>query len=263
MLKQGLPYIIAFVALIVLFSLLGYPLVKNKSEISKSFESDYNALKKIYASSNLPSQELIDSMRENNAQLQEEYENLREKLPATKEIPVPKSSNLPLYYLEGLKNMKEGIKDRAKGTQILTENFGLLNALPSEQDASKLIKELRIAEMVINLLLDIGVKSIDDITLSAAKSTQVCEDIPVNLKVKCDADSLTELLYTLGNTNEGFFIIRDFSLSSSMTSSDRTMSGTTTARRDSRSPSAVTAAASPTQEKVIQVNLALSLIRWK
>ena len=109
-------------------------------------------------------------------------------------------------------------------------------------------------------MIDVGVKSIDVIELGVAQNANMYENFPLNLGVKCDTSSLTNLLFTLENTDKGFFTIREFSLGSpisSITSSEMATESNVTARRDYRSPVA------SASEKSIQVDLSLSVIRWK
>ncbi|MCK4904823.1 Amuc_1100 family pilus-like protein [bacterium] len=262
MLKQSLPYLIALAVLIMVFSLFGYPLFKKSNEADKLLAETIVKLEQIYSSENLPSKELVDSMQKDNEQLKEKYENLKAKLPVSKELTLPEGVNRPLFFLEEFKKVKERIKVKAleRKVQILTEDFGLPNFLPSETEASQLIRSLYITEIIVNLLIDVGVKSIDVIELGAAQNANMYEDFPLNLGVKCDTSSLTNLLFTLENTDKGFFTIREFSLGSSISSitSSRTATGSNvTARRDYRSPVA------SVSEKNIQVDLSLSVIRWK
>ena len=262
MLKQSLPYLIALVVLMMVFSLLGYPLFKKSNEADKLLAETIVKLERIYSSENLPSKELVDSMQKDNEQLKEKYENLKAKLPVSKELTPPEGVNRPLFFLEEFKKVKERIKVKAleRKVQILTEDFGLPNFLPSEKEASQLIRNLYITEIIVNLLIDVGVKSIDVIELGAAQNKNMYEDFPLNLGVKCDTSSLTNLLFTLENTDKGFFTIREFSLGSSIssiTSSKTATRSNVTARSGYRSPVA------SASEKSIQVDLSLSVIRWK
>jgi Tfp pilus assembly protein PilO len=260
MLKQSLPYTIALVVLIMLFSLFGYPLFKKAGEADKLLVNDFNTLKKIYSSPNLPSSELINVMEEENRELKGKYENLMEKLPASKEFSIPEGVNLPLFFLEEFKKVKGriGAKASEKRVQVLTEDFGLLNTLPSEKEAPQLIRNLYITEIIVNLLLDVGVESIDAIELGAAQGKDIYEDVPLNLKVKCDTPALTNLLFTLENTDNGFFIVRDFSITSTMTTK-----GMTAASPTRNQPSNTREVTGTESEKIVQVDLTLSIIRWE
>lgn len=266
MLKQSLPYIIVLVVLAVLFSVFGYPLFKKTNEANKILAENVGKLKQIYSSANLPSSELIASLQKNSDQLKENYEQLRAKLPVSQEQKLPEGVNLPLFYLEELKNMKERLRDRAskENIKISTEDFGLSNALPTLEEAPQLIRDLHITETVVNLLLDSNVLSIDDVLLGAVQNADVYEDFSMDLGVKCDISSLANLLFTLENTDKGFFIIRDFSLSSSTVNREASAASNVADRGMDRTM--MPSRARPLNvepERNINVRLSISLIRWK
>ena len=260
MLKQSSPYIIAVVILVLLFSLLGYPLLKRKNEAERLLAENLSTLKQIYSSSNLPSDELITAMEKYNMELLDKYNKLIEKLPVAKELSLPENVNLPLFFLEEFKNVKERLRTKAseKGVQILTEDLGLPNTLPSDQEAPQLIKNLYITEMIVNLLVETGVSSIDKIKLGKTISSDMYEDIPLILTVICDMLSLTKLLFTLENTKEVFFIVRDFSLVSKIENKEVSARTTSSAATEERE-----VGTGMEERKNIQANLELSIIRWK
>jgi hypothetical protein len=268
MLKQSLPYLIVLVVLIILFSLLGSLLLKKSNEADKLLVDSISKLKQIYSSPNLPSDELINSMKEYNLRLKEKYDGLRAKLPISKEVSIPGGVNRSLFFLEEFKNMKERVRSKTSGkkVQILTEDFGLPNVLPSETEALRLIKDLYITEMVVDLLIETGVNSLESITLGEVKPAAIYEEIPLSLSVTCDALSLAKLLYSLENTDKGFFIVRGFSLTSSMTGGDTTRASSMATRTPSlRYPARgeMGEILDVAPEKTIRVNLNLSIIRWK
>jgi len=263
MLKQGLPYIIALVVLIVLFSSFGYPLFKKTNEANKLLAENVGKLKQIYSSENLPSRELIASLQKDCEQLNITYEQIRTKLPISEEQKLPEGVNLPLFYLEEFKNAKERVRTTAskKSINISTENFGLPDTLPTLAEAPQLIRNLYIIEMIADLLLNTGVDSINSIILGTIQNTDIYEEFSINLGVMCDISSLTNLLFTLENTDKGFFIIRDFSVISSTSSAGRKRLPESSIDRRSMSARVQTPKVMP--EENIDVNLAISIIRWK
>ena len=84
MFKQSFPYIVAGVVLVLLYSLLGYPLLRKNNEAEKMLMDKLTSLDQIYSSSNLPSDELITAMEEDSMKLTDKYTKLREKLPIAK-----------------------------------------------------------------------------------------------------------------------------------------------------------------------------------
>lgn len=272
MLKQSLPYIIALVVFVLLFSLAGYPLLTKNNGAQNILAEKEKTLRQIYSSGGLPSDELIDVMERDNNALTDKYEELRKTLPTAEELSLPEGVNLPLFYLEELKNLKEKIKDKAaeKEIEILTENLGLPDILPSDEYAPQLIRNVYITETIAELLLEVGVNSIDAIELGAITRTDMYEDIPVILSVICDTPSFTKLLFTLENTNKGFFIVKDFSISSAVTEK-REIQGSMSASREgdvyyggssSRRGPGGTFGIEPEKIKRIEATLYLSLIRW-
>lgn len=166
MLKQLIPYIAAVIVLVLLYSLWGYPLLRKQNEALNLLEEKKNALNGIYSSSlGPPSAKLIADMEEDNKQLIDKYIKLREKLPVAKTISIPEGENLPLFYLEELRKIKERLRTEAAGKdiEILSENFGLPNVLPTEEEALNLIKRLYAIELIGDLLIEIGVNSIDSV----------------------------------------------------------------------------------------------------
>ena len=265
MFKQSSPYIIAAVILVLLYSLLGYPLLKKKNEAEKLLAENLSTLKGLYSSSNLPSDELIAAMEKGNMELLDKYKKLIEKLPIAKEVSLPEGVNLPLFFLEELKNVKEKIRTKAseKGVQILTEDLGLPNFLPSDQEAPDLIKNLYITEMIANLLIETGVNSIDFIEVGVVEKTDVYEGIPLILTVSCDMLSLAQLLFTLENTNEGFFIVKDFSLVSTIENEGVSAGSTSSATYGDVSMGRSGGPSILEEKKSIQTDLELSVIRWR
>lgn len=279
MLKQSFPYIVAGVVLVLLYSLLGYSLFKKNDNAEKILEDKLRTLDGIYASSNLPSEELIAALEKDNMKLIDKYTKLREKLPIAKELSLPEGINLSLFFLQELKNVKEKLKTKAKekGVDILTEDLGLLNILPSDKEAPVLIKNLYITEMIANLLIETGVNSINFIEVGVVEKTDIYEGIPLILTVNCDTLSLTELLFNLENTNKGFFIVKDFSLVSkigdrevsapSATYYGREVSSTPLGRPGGPSmpgrPGGPSMLEGREEERSIQTDLELSVIRWR
>ncbi len=271
MLKQGLPYIITLLIIVLLFSLFGYLLLKNNNETNKMLKEKESTLQQIYSAGNLPSDELISAMEKDNIVLADKYKKIRESLPVAKESSIPEGVNLSLFFMEELKNTKEriGTKAKEKGIEITTEGLGLDNSLPTDQGAPQLIKNLYLTEMIVNLLIDTGVSSIDSIGLGEITKTDMYEEIPLILSVKCDILSLAKLLFTLENTDQGFFIVKNFSLSSIIEGKE--MTGISDASMDpragrfqdqTRSETLGTVKTGSVGGKKIQVQLRLSVIRW-
>ncbi|MDD5454784.1 MAG: Amuc_1100 family pilus-like protein [Candidatus Ratteibacteria bacterium] len=264
MLKESLPYIIAVVVLVLVFSLLGYPLVKNIDKQNSLLAENVGKLKKIYSSPDLPSNELIDAMKRNNAELEEKYESLKAKLPVLKELSVPEGVNRSLFYLEELKNIRGNILMKASGKriQVLSENLGLPSSLPSESEAPQLLRNLYLTETVIDLLLDADVASIDNITLGAARNTNMYEDVPLMLQLRCNTSALSKLLFELENSDKVFLVVKNFSLTPTITptmvGSDAAAMSNIAAGRGSPSGPTVNLG-----EKIIQIDLELSIIIWK
>ena len=251
MLKQSLLYIIIALVLVLLFVLLSYPVLKKSNEAKMLLGENKNALKKIYSSANLPSDDLINSMQQDNMDLNNKYNELKERLPAAKESPpIPENTNLPLFFLKELKTVKETLAIRASGggVQILDENLGLPNTLPSDSEAIHLIEKLYLTKAIVDLLIETRVNSISQINLGQVVGTDVYEDVPLTLQVNCDVTSLAHLLFMLENSKECFFIVRDFEFTS--LSSDSASSIT---RNEFSSE----------LRKLVQVNLKLSVIKWK
>lgn len=271
MFKQSFPYVIAVVILVLIYSLLGYPLLKKNSEAKKLLAENLSTLKEIYSSSNLPSDELITAMEKGNMEFLDKYKKLIEKLPIAKEVSLPEGVNLPLFFLEELKNVKEKLRTKAseKGIQILTEDLGFLNILPSDQEAPDLIKNLYITEMIANLLIEAGVSSIDFIEVGVVEKTDAYEGIPLILTVNCDISSLANLLFTLENTDEGFFTVKDFSLVSTTIENKEVSANSSSSVTYGENMSDVSAGYSggPSsiveEKKSIQTDLELSVIRWR
>ncbi len=269
MFKQSLPYIIALVIIIVLFSFFGGSLLKKTNEENKLLSENVSKLEKIYSSDNLPSSELINAMEENNAQLEQAYEDLKAKLPTYKRTSIPQDVNSSLFFLEELKNSKDRIRAKAskKGTQIFSEDLGLPSILPLESEAPQLIRSLYLTETVIDLLLEVGIISIDSVMLGQKTNKGAYEDIPLIISLRCDMPSLPKLLFALENNKEGFFITRGFSLVSVVVSRETSMSSDTSSDYRSRVTSASyargTTSRTTEMEKFIQINLNLSIIRWQ
>ena len=272
MLKQSLPYIIALVILVLLFSWLGYSSFNRNNQAKNILAEKENTLQQIYSTGNLPSDELIDTMGKDNKELKDKYAKLKEKLPIAKEISLPEGVNLPLVFLQQLKDVKERVRNKAKekGIEILTEDLGLPNTLPSNTEAPQLIKNLQLTEMILNLLLDVGVNSMDEIQLGQIQKTDMYEDITLILHTKCDILSLAKLLFTLENTDEGFFIVRGFSLTSIIVPKEPNVSSDITmderagmSRNQTRPGTRIVSGTESKGEKRVQVDLELSLIRWR
>jgi hypothetical protein len=287
MLKQILPYVAAVVILTLLYSFGSYPLLRKNNEAKKLLENKLRTLKEISSSSlGPPSTELITAMEKSNMELTEKYLKFREKLPIAKEFSLPEGVSLPLFFLEESKNINNELRAKAekKGVRILMENLGLPNILPSQEEAPNLIKNLYVIETIVNLLIEAGVDSIDSIEVGGIEGleggrrigssisttggqTSMYEDIPLILTVSCDILSLTNLLFTLENTDKGFFIVRGFSLVSTGGTGEVTTRLTSSAAGGGSRlnvPQGGRGAGIETEEvKRIQTSLELSVIRWR
>ena len=212
--KQNLPYIIIVVLLGIIYSIWVYPFLQRKREAEEILTQKLSELERFHSSEGPPSLERVTAMEEENKILRDEYIKVKNKLPIVEKVQLPEGVSLALFYLEELKNVEKELEVKAqeKGVKIGVKSLGLPSKLPREEEAPSLIKDLNIIKRMINLLIEIGVESIDSITIGEVKTSKDMEEIPLSLKLTCDIFSLTKLLSYLEKIDKELFIIRNLEL---------------------------------------------------
>lgn len=208
LLKQGL-IVLAILAGVYIFFLSPF-LKEGRSIIDEELERKISDMKRfITLTGTVPSKESFSKMEKEKKSLEEKFLSLVDFVDPKKTRLSGKNAEAGLYFIEKLHStMKKFETETSEKDTKLPENLGFGDGLPKDNMVPVLLRQLEIIEFAVDVLLKNTGSNI--YALKPLKSIEYIEpiskklfytELPVQISVKTDTKTLTNLLLGLKNAS--------------------------------------------------------------
>ncbi len=200
--------IVIGVLLVLYFFVLGPFMREGSSILDEELERKSREIKKyIVRTGSLPSKDSFEKIEKKKLELGEKFQELVDFVDPPKVRISDSSSEAGLYFIERLHASMKKFTEKASVKEVeLPENLGFGDGLPKNSMVEMLLRQLETVEFTVGVLLES-----DNIEFSAIKPLKSIDyieplskvvlytELPVQLSVRTDTESLIELLLELKN----------------------------------------------------------------
>ena len=207
--------VLTLVILGVLYFTLANSIRKKEQIVNSQYTSKSSKLKRYLSSTEgPPSKKIIKVLEEGNKRLDEEYELLKKRLTFEQNIQIPTSGNTVLFFQQRLLIVKnQMIKLSNKSGVEIPQSLGFSNSMPDREQVPALLKQLKVAEDVLNLGIDSHLLSINSLTFGEISNKSYFEEVPIKLTVSGNLMAITRFLYNVQNAPE-LYVVENVSMTS-------------------------------------------------